>query len=73
MEELKSLPPWALPAILAAVALVLLGPAALFLRRRFRQGRQDLEQARLEARTLHTDREDSLGALTPDPEAGPDL
>jgi hypothetical protein len=43
------------------------------LRRRWVQGRQDLEQARLDSRAHQTGREGSLGPLTPDPEVGQDL
>jgi len=71
--HLEDLPPWALPALATVAAITLLVWTARCLRRRFLQGREDLERARSEARSHHTGREPSLGPLTPEPEAGPDL
>jgi len=71
-QTLANLPPWALP-VLAVVALLLAIWGALSLRRRWRQGRRDLEQARLASRAFQTGRADSLGPITPDPDVGQDL
>ncbi len=70
---LEDLPPWALPTLAILAALSLVFWAAGGLRRRYRQGREDLEKARDEARSNQTRREPSLGPVTPEPEAGPDL
>lgn len=65
--HLKDLPPWALPTLAAMAAVALLVWTARCLHRRFRQGREDLERARTEARSHQTGREPSLGPLTPEP------
>lgn len=69
--SLDRLPVWAWPA-LAAVAALLVLLAALRLRRRWRQGRADLEEARAQARAWEMDREVSLGPVTPAPPAEPE-
>ena len=71
--NLEDLPSWAIPALASLAAVTLLVWATVYLRRRFRQGREELEKARNEARSHQTGREPSMGPLTPDPEAGPDL
>lgn len=71
--HLEDLPSWAMPTLASLAAVALLVWTAGWLRRRFRQGREDLEQARSEARSHQTRREPSLGPLTPEPEAGPEL
>ncbi len=70
---LENLPAWALPALAGVVILLCAVWGALRLRRRWAQGRQDLEQARLASRANQTGRAESLGPITPDPEVGQDL
>ena len=66
--SLEHLSPWAWPALAAVVALLALW-GAVRLRRRWQQGRADLEEARMQARAWKMDREGSLGPVTPEPAA----
>lgn len=71
--KIEGLPPWALPALAAILVVLVLAWAALRVRRRWIQGRNDLEEARREVRQVNTRREESLGPLTPAPPPAADL